>query len=338
MSSKKTFTQTLFTILPILLAGLIAIGLSFYLSNKTKLDPLFADKLLDLVPIFIGISMLFTVAIMSYLYYSVIALKKLTTTAKGALNSATVKMHKVRNIVEILLNSKIWLPGLQEFIDQEFEGLTYFEVKNFYKGKSKLAIEFLQENHNFYETENLYLEMKSMLLTQPNNGKVPATINYPDSYGGPIIEHWIQHKIGSGLWYFFGYKFANFKELLKLENVHERQQDKIMSLAMDIDPEAFEENSFNEVFLSKLGEYITKKILPSLYEERTIKTSVLPLRTKLFTALLGILIISGVVAPLLVTLLELPILILIISYSFICTLLCYISIAFYQFLKYEITR
>lgn len=336
MSINNKFTQTLFLVLPMLLAGFIFGGIIYYLVNKTHQDPLFTTKLIDLAPIFIGISVLFVVALMLYLYHRVILLKEIKNTAKKISNSATQKMHNVRNIVELLLNSNMWLPGLQEYIDDEFVGLTYFDVKNFYKGKSKLAIEFLQENHDFYETENLYLEMKSMLLTQPKNGKKLATINYPNTYGGSIIEQWIQHKIGSGLWYFFGYKFATFKEYLNLDTISERDQDKIMSLALDIDPEVFEENSFNEIFLSKLGEYITKTILPNLYKERSITTSVLPLRIKLFTLLLSSLILLGVIAPLAVISVGLPISILIISYAFISALLFYIVISFYQFLKYEI--
>jgi hypothetical protein len=256
----------------------------------------------------------------------------------SALLSATQKMHNARRIIEILMGSKMWLPGLQEYIDEDFEGLTYFDVKDFYKGNSKLAIEFLQENQNYSETENLYLEMKAMLLTNPKNGKLPKTISYPRSYDGAIVEQWIQHKVGSGLWYFFGYKFASFKEVLDIESLFERNQDKVMSLAMSIDPEVFEENSFNEIFLSKLGEYITKSILPDLYKERTIRSSVLPRRIQYFTALLSTLIIVGLLAPLVTLLLGLPVLILIISYSFSCSLLFYLAIAFFQFLKSEVSE
>ena len=338
MSLKNTVTQTIFVVLPILLAGFICGGLIFYLKNQANTDPLFVSQLLDLAPIFIGISILFIIALMAYLYHSVIALKKIKNATNNVLRAATQKMHNVRRIIEILINSKMWLPGLQEYLDEDFEGLTYFEVKDFYKGNSKLAIEFLQENHNFSETENLYLEMKSMLLTQPKQGKILKNLSYPRTYDSPIVEKWIQHKIGSGLWYFFGYKFANFKEALDLESIFERHQDKIMSLAISIDPIVFEENSFNEIFLSKLGEYITKSILPDLYKERTKKSSVLPRRIQYFTILLSLLILLGLMAPIATLLLGLPILVLIISYAFVCGFLCYLSFAFYQFLKHELTE
>ncbi|MFT5985151.1 MAG: hypothetical protein ACI825_000643, partial [Planctomycetota bacterium] len=191
MSTKNTVIQFSVVVLPILSAGFICIALCFYLWNKSQTDILLVSNLLDLAPIFIGISVLFILTLMGYLYHSVLALKKLKSTAVSALLSATQKMHNARRIIEILMGSKMWLPGLQEYIDEDFEGLTYFDVKDFYKGNSKLAIEFLQENQNYSETENLYLEMKAMLLTNPKNGKLPKTISYPRSYDGAIVEQWI---------------------------------------------------------------------------------------------------------------------------------------------------
>lgn len=337
MRFTTTIARTFFTVLPILLAGIVGMALAIFLWRKLENNVEFSLTLLDLAPIFIGMSVLFVFALMTYLYVTVVNLKKLRQTTKQAIHSATQKMHNIRRIAEILLNSNIWLPGLKDYMGEDFEVLTFFEVKDFYKGKSKLAIEFLQENHNFNETENFYLELKSILQTQPKNGKLPDTINYPKNYGAPIIEKWIQHKIGSGLWYFFGYKFTNFKEALDIENMPERHQNKIMALAMNIDAQVFEENSFNEIFLSKLGEYISKTILPDLYKERSVKNSVLPQRVQLLAVLLSLLILVGLLAPLLTLLLGLPILVLIISYSFVCCLFFYTAIAFYQFLKYEIT-
>lgn len=338
MSSKNKITQSIFIILPLVLAGLFLITLVFLLLEEIKIDPLFESKLIDIAPIFIGITSLLSIALMGYLYHTVTQLKNKKNKNQSSLNTATQKMHAFRRIIELLLKSKMWLPGLQEYIDEDFDGLTYFEVKDFYKGKSKLAIEFLQEQHSFSETQNLYLEMKAMLLTNPNKGKLSNNIAYPKTYEKAIIEQWIQHKVGSGLWYFFGYKFAKFKEALDINSVNEKHQDKIMSLAINIDPVYFEENSFNEIFLSKLGEYLTKTILPSLYNERTQKTNLLPFRIRVFSILLSVLIILGILVPIAMLLVGIPSIILIISYAFICSLLGYVSLSFYQFLKYEFSN
>ena len=144
--------------------------------------------------------------------------------------------------------------------------LIFFEVKEFYKGKSKLAIEFLQESHHYGDTENLYLELKSLLMTKPKVRKLPKNIIYPKIYNKEILEKWLEHKCGSGLLYYFGYKYSIYKETLDIEAVFERHQDKIMSLANSIDPVIFEDSSFNEVFLSKLGDYMSNAILPKLFQ------------------------------------------------------------------------
>lgn len=111
--------------------------------------------------IFISISGFLAAIIMVYLAAAAVNLKATRTTAIDSLSKITQKMHNFRSIIELLMRSKMWLPGLKEYIDEEFAGLTFFEVKEFYKGKSKLAIEFLQEQHHYEDTENLYLELKS---------------------------------------------------------------------------------------------------------------------------------------------------------------------------------
>ena len=100
-------------------------------------------------------------------------------------------MHYFRNIIEILLNSKMWLPGLKDYIDDEYDGLTFFDVKEFYKGKSKLAIEFLQENHHYGDTENLYLEMKSLLFTKSKDKRVPKNVIYPKIWFWSTLLFWL---------------------------------------------------------------------------------------------------------------------------------------------------
>lgn len=338
MSSKKTTTKYLFIILPVLLAGIIFMGIIYSLWTKVNTNSLFKNTLIELAPVFIGICVVFALALMAYLYHTVFSLKNLKNAIQPEMHSATQKMHNVRKIIEVLLKSNMWLPGLKECIDEDYAGLTFFEVKNFYKGKSKIAIEFLQENHNYSETENLYLELKSLLLTHPKQGRTEEKLTYPTFYSPPIVEHWIQHKVGTGLWYYFGYKFANFKDVLDLDSISEKHQDKIISLANATDPVVFEENSFNEIFLSKLGEYIAKNILPNLYKERAQNTLMLPRSVQYFSLLLSLLIIVGIIAPLITLLLALPVIILIISYAFTGAFLGYISLSFYQFLKLEISR
>ncbi len=295
----------------------------------------FAATLEGTTTIFISISGFLAAIIMVYLAAAAVGLKSTRSNAIEALSAYTQKMHHFRNIIELLLRSKMWLPGLKEYIDEEFVGLTFFDVKEFYKGKSKLAIEFLQENNHYEETENLYLELKSLLMTDPKEKKIPENIRYPSFYSKEIVEKWMEHKVSSGLWYFFGYKYGDFKKALDYEAVFERHQDKIMTLANTIDNEAFQDSSFNEVFLAKLGEYMSKEVMPKLLQFQGRTERILP---AMLTYLYGIflaLVIFGVLLPMAHLLFDLPVLSLIISFSFVASIIFFVATSFYQFVIRE---
>lgn len=335
---KKSFFRDLFTIIPLVFSGLLCIGLIFLLWQKSTASLEFSQQLSSLSIVFISISGFLSAIIMVYLVSSVVGLKGSQSSAVDNLSKVTQKMHNFRSIVDLLMKSKMWLPGLKEYIDDEFAGLTFFEVKEFYKGKSKLAIEFLQENQNYADTETLYLEMKSLLMTSTKDKKVGVEISYPTMYSKDIVEKWLEHKCGSGLWYYFGYKFGIYKEALDIESVFERHQDKIIMLANTIDSEEFEDSSFNEVFLSKLGEYMSKEVMPKLYQIQEQLGSKVPRIMRYLYIIFLFLVLFGVLLPLLYLLFNLPILTLVVSFALVVSVIFYITTTFYQFLNEEINR
>ena len=330
--------KDLFTIIPLVFSGILCIGLIFLLLQKTSNSPDFTQQLSELSIVFISISGFLSAIIMVYLASSVIGLKAKGGSAMDDLSKITQKMHNFRTIVELLMNSKMWLPGLKEYIDDEFTGLTFFDVKEFYKGKSKLAIEFLQENQNYADTETLYLELKSLLLTNLKDKKIIGDISYPATYSKEMVGKWLEHKCGSGLWYYFGYKFGTYKEALDIEAVFERHQDKIMMLANTIDSEEFEDSSFNEVFLSKLGEYMSKEVMPKLYQFQKNVGSRIPKIIHYLYIIFLFLVLFGVLLPLLFLLFNLPIFTLVLSFAFVVSVIFYIATTFYQFLNDEINK
>jgi hypothetical protein len=333
---KKSFFKDLHTLIPLVFSGFICITLVFLLWQKTNIDLLFVETLTGISTIFISISGFLAAFIMVYLASSALGLKKNRLSVIDSLSQITQKMHNFREILSLLLQSKMWLPGLKEYIDEEFEGLNFFEVKEFYKGKSKLAIEFLQESHHYGDTENLYLELKSLLMTKPKDRKLPKNVIYPKIYNKEILEKWLEHKCGSGLLYYFGYKYSIYKETLDIEAVFERHQDKIMSLANSIDPEIFEDSSFNEVFLSKLGDYMSNAILPKLFQLQEDVNTKMPKILKYLYSIFLFLVVFGVLLPLVFLLFNLPILLLILSYSIIISIIFFLTTTFYQFLTKEI--
>lgn len=337
MRSKSIF-KDLYALIPLVISGLLCIGLILVLNNKIQTTPDFNATLESVASIFISISGFLAAIIMVYLAASALGLKQNREVAIDQLSRITQKMHNFRSIIELLLRSKMWLPGLREYIDEEFAGLNFFEVKEFYKGKSKLAIEFLQETHHYADTENLYLELKSLLMTSPRDKQIPENIKYPKVYNNDIVQKWLEHKCGSGLWYYFGYKYGIYKESLDFNAVFERHQEKIMTLANAIDGEAFEDSSFNEVFLSKLGEYMSNEVLPKLFQFQGSVDQKMPAIIRYLYFIFLFLVLFGVMLPLAYLLFSLPILTLVVSFSLVVAIIFFIATSFYPFLAREIYK
>jgi uncharacterized membrane protein len=157
-------------------------------------------------------------------------------------------------------------------------------------------------------------------------------------YNPAILEKWLEHKVGSGLWYHFGYRFGDFKNTLDLEALHERHQNKIMALANSIDPVSFEESSFNDVFFSKFGEYIHKNLIPKLFEAQSNKQNGLPKALQLLYILFGLMVVLGVLTPLLCILLSLPPFLLVLSYSFVISAIVFMVIYGLSFFSKTLTN
>lgn len=322
-----------YAVIPLVISGIVTIAVFFLLWYRSGISTDFLDQLVKVSSSFMAISGGLCLVILLYLLLTVGRLRQNQDSTSDLLNSLTQKMHHFREIVELLMNSKLWMPGLKEYIDDEFEGLTFFEVKEFYKGKSKLAIEFLQENSPYQDTENLYLELKSLMMTDLKEKRVKEQISYPGMYPNELVQKWLEHKCGSGLWYYFGYKFASYKEALNYEAVYERHQEKVMALANSIDGDTFEDSSFNEVFLSKLGEYITNDVLPRLFQlQSRIRQSLPPFVNYLYGIFLS-LILFGISLPLASRLFELPAPTLMVSFAVVSGILFFIALSLYPFLK-----
>jgi hypothetical protein len=331
--SKKSFSANYFTLIPLVFSGILCIFLVYLLDQKTTNTPAFFETLQDQISTFIGISGFTAIVLIGYIVFSIFGSNRLLTSGDNKLNVLINKMNAARKIIEIIYKSKLWLPEVKTFIDDEFEGLSFFDVKEFYKGKSKLAIDYLEEKKGQDDTDTLYLELKSLLYTEPKQKSLPNTIIYPLQYNPAILEKWLEHKIGSGLWYHFGYRFGDFKNALNLDALHERHQDKIIALANTIDPISFEDSSFNDVFLSKFGEYLNKDLIPKLFEAQSDKKNGLSTSLQNLYVLFAAMVFIGMLLPLLSTLLELPTILLVCSFSFVISALVFMVISGLSFLS-----
>ncbi|KJJ38875.1 hypothetical protein [Aequorivita vladivostokensis] len=337
MGNKLSFKDW-YSIIAFAISGAICAGLIFLLYDKYLNSLGFEDNLKKLTSIYIGISGFLSAILMVFLAASAMRQKLFKAKIIHKISKTTQKMHNFRTIAEILFNSNIWLPGLKDYMEKDYADLTYFDVKEFYKGKSKLAIEFLQETHHFGETENLYLELKSLLMTDPKDKHIPETINYPIFYDNDIIEKWVEHKCGSGLWYVFGYKFGNYKESLNLEAVFERHREKILTLANTIDQDKFENSSFNEIFFSKLWEHLTKDVIPKLSQFQSHINRKTPRLIYYLYIVFFLLMVFGVLLPLTYLMLGFSVLAIIVGYSIVISTIFYVAVTFHIFLSKEVNR
>lgn len=329
---KKLFSINYFILTTLVLSGILCIFLIFFLNQKITQTPTFIETLQDQVSLFIAISGFTSIVLLGYIVFSIFSVNQMLSPGNTNLNMLIERMNAARKIIEIILKSKLWLPEVKTFIDDEFEGLSFFDVKEYYKGKSKLAIDYLEEKKGQDDTDTLYLELKSLLYTEPKQKHLPNSIIYPQQYNPAILEKWLEHKVGSGLWYHFGYRFGDFKNALNLDALHERHQDKIMSLAHTVNPSGFEDSSFNDVFLSKFGEYLNKDLIPKLFEAQSDKKNGLSASLKNLYLLFSGMLAVGVLLPLLITLFSLPNILLLVSFSFVISSLVFMVVSGLSFL------
>ncbi|WP_121907861.1 hypothetical protein [Ulvibacter antarcticus] len=328
---KKSIHKDLLTLIPLICSGVLCIVLIVLLWNKLDNDPEFIKQLAKFTIYFISINGFISTILLLYLLANGVNLAENRNNSIEH-NKVSQKMSNFQEIIELLLQSDIWASGLKEYIDDEFEGLTFFEVKEFYKGKSKLAIEFLQEDQNFLETENLYLELKSLMMVNPKDKKTIARPNSGRAYGREIVEKWFLHKCGSGLWYYFGYNFGAFKKALDLSKIPDNHAERIVLLAVQIDKDVFEDSSFNEIFLAKLGDYMNKMVIPNLYQIVDSSASNTSPLTRYLKTIFILFASFGVILPLAFHIFKLPTQVIAICLGIIIGVLFYIATSFYQFL------
>lgn len=327
-----------YSIIALVISGAICAGLIFILYDKYLNTLGFEENLKKLTAIYIGISGFLSAILMVFLAATAMRRKSYKAKIIHKISKTTQKMHHFRTIAEILFNSNIWLPGLKEYMEKDYAGLTYFELKEFYKGKSKLAIEFLQQSHHFGDTENVYLELKSLLMTHPLEKRIPETIDYPIYYNNGIIEKWAANKCGAGLWYIFGYKYGQYKQSINLEAVFERHKEKILTLANTINHDMFENSSFNEVFFSKLWEHLTKDVIPKLLQFQEHINKKTPQLVNYLYIVFLLLMVFGVLLPLTYLMIGFSAVAILVGFSIVVSTLFYVAITFHVYLSKEVSH
>lgn len=331
----RNFIQYVVPFVPAFLSIVTGLVIVFGLQHWLPPDAITQEKLSDVMLAICLISILLVVVLLMFILTKTNQLRYSGSSIHKELHSLTQKVHNFRNIAEILVRSKVWAPGLKEYIDEEFANLNFFMMKEFYKGRSKLALEYIEENNRYGDSESLYLESKSLLLSDPSDSKIDTFIN-PRSYGIRILKKWVEHKVGSGLWHIFGYKYASYKDELDVNRIFERHQDKIMSYAIQLDLQRYQDMGFSEELLSKIGEQMSEDVLPRLLELTLQTRQRVPRIINICYSLMVLLIIFGVFQPLVSFLFVLPAIFSYSSIAVVVAMLLFIMLSVYPFVLQEI--
>ena len=331
----RNFIRVVVPYLPVFLGVGSCFAIVYSLINWLPTDLITPEKNQFVLFVIVIISVLLITVLILFIFTKANQMRFAGNSLSSEISGLSQKIHHFRNIIDILVRSKVWAPGLKEYIDEEFGDLNFFDVKEFYKGRSKLALEFIEENNRYGETENLYLESKSLLLNDPSQSKVDNFSN-PRVYDKRILQKWVEHKCGSGLWYFFGYKYASFKDELDVSRVYERHEEKILSYAVQLDVNRYQDMGFSEELLSKIGEQMSEDIIPRLYSLTLQSHQRIPNIINAAYVLLLLLTLSGIFLPISTILFQLPLVVSFISLGFVVSILIFLVLGIYPYVKQEI--
>lgn len=331
----KNFIKYVVPYVPAFLCVITCVAIILVLQQRLPQDALTKDTLSAILLAICFISILLVVALIIFILTKANQLRNCENSLNQELDSLTQKVHHFRNIADLLVRSKVWTPGLKEYIDDVFGDLNFFMVKEFYKGKSKLAVEYIEENNRYGDSESLYLEVKSVLLSKPSDSKIGTFMN-PRFYSSKILKKWVDHKVGYGLWHFFGYKYATLKDQLDVNRIYERHQDKILSYAIQLDPYRYQDMGFSEELLSKIGEQMSEYVFPRLLNLTLQSNLKVPAIINNAYILLVVLVIVGVFQPLVVLLFVLPQIMAYISIAVVVSILLFITLSLYPLILSEI--
>lgn len=331
----RGFIKYVVPYIPAFVSILGCILIVYGLQTWVPQEALSTEKIDTILLIICIISILIVIVLFVFILNKTNQIRFSSNTLSTELNALTQKMHHFRNIIDILVRSEVWNKGLKDYIDKEFGGLNYFTMKEFYKGRSKLALEYIEENNRYGDSESLYLESKSLLLDDPSNSKVESFSN-PRKYSPRILKKWVEHKCGSGIWYYFGYKYASYKDELDVNRIYERHQEKILSYAVQLDTHRYQDMGFSEELLSKLGEQMSEEIIPRLFSITMQSQQRIPKIINFAFILLALITLMGVFLPIGTLLFQLPLFYSFLSIGFVCSILLFMTLSIYPFVLKEI--
>jgi hypothetical protein len=125
---------------------------------------------------------------------------------------------------------------------------------------------------------------------------------------------------------------------LDVNRIYERHQEKILSHAIQLDTQKYQDMGFSEELLSKLGEQMSEEVIPRLYALTTQAHKKLPSIVNIAFVLMLLLTIFGIFQPIATLLFQLPPIFSFISIAVVMSMLLFMVLAIYPFVMKEVNR
>lgn len=210
------------------------------LLNLANQDYKFYERIVTIRAEIITISGILTGIFIAYLVSRILQIREERISVLPKLNDLTQKLHAFRKIIKKLVNSSLWVNGLHNHINQNYQGLSFFDVGEigFVNGKPTQQAKDFVNDHNFGDTASFLLELKSFLTNESEfDTPLHSEFDVPVYYNSKTLATWIKYNCSNGLWYYFGHKYQVYIGDLHLHKVNPEDQQEIKKLCLKIDSE-----------------------------------------------------------------------------------------------------
>ena len=225
-------------------------------------------------------------------------------------------------------------------LDNKYKTLDFFDIQlaDFNTPERKAEIKQLKDE--FLAEENLcgsylYLDMKSLILDDSHAWQLELydRFDYDFTYSIDILDKWTGSHSGNNLWYCLQHKWNGYQDCFDFTAIQQHDQEEILQLCKKINLKDYRNSKFNKDLLADISSEMVSFVFPRLRDLTYYNTLGLPKSLSFLISILFLTIISGVLAPLILTSIKTDFNLLLASSSIAVCLLC-LSI-FYFLLKFK---
>lgn len=211
----------------------------------------------------------------------------------------TNKIDCFVKIANYMLNSNLLSDEAKKLIDNEYEGLNYFDYrKNTYvnANTTEQSIRYCEDERN-NGISNLYLELRTFCPRESDFNDDKYKKKEHGVYNIDLIEEWVKYDCGNGLWYYFENEYSNYKNNgLNINGNIQRFEKEIFENYLKINDSPDNSSVLDENLFAKLGTKIYN-IIRELYEIQYVADKGLEQKNRDINIMFSLSIIFGIILP-----------------------------------------